>query len=399
MVQAKYLFFFRAVLVETLLFQVLYAPSIAGGWIVWPAFGLYALFIPAWYLATSKWKVPQSWNLWSFILDIGATSAIFYLTEGASSEFYIAYFLVILASCFLDNLLYSFIVGGVACLVYGTLAYPGHEAALHQAYYILRLSLLMTTAFFSSYMVDGARRAAGAAEERYRDQIAWLQRLTIVGRALAGVLHEVKTPLGTVILTLDRIRMLLARGERKAAEEELGLIEREAQRAVDILKDFLEYTKPTELVLNPIALRVPILESLDAMKSRREEKNIVLDCRLDEKLRVLGSKKHLMQVFTNLFMNAIQAMPLGGALSVSGRSKGDSAEIVVRDTGSGIAPEVVDRLFEPYASSHLKGEGHGLGLHIARWIVQKHRGEINIYSEGVGKGARITLVIPLAPES
>src|SRR3989338_4187060 len=304
--QAKYLFFFRAVLFETLLFQVIYAPLEAPGWYIWLAIGLYAFFVPAWYIACLKREIPQAWNLWSFTVDIGATSIIFYLTQGIASEFYIAYFLVILASCFLDSLVYSFIVGGVACIVYGTLAFPGQEAFL-QAQHLMRLSLLLTTSFFSSYMVDGARRAASVVEGRYRDQIAWLQRLTLVGRALTGILHEVRTPLGTIILTADRIRYLIKRGDHHIIEEQLRIIDQESQRSVDILSNFLEYTKPTDLQLNPVSLCPLVQAALDAMKIRIEERGVILNCDLDPELRVLGSGRHLIQVFTNLFMNAIHA--------------------------------------------------------------------------------------------
>ncbi|OGR81858.1 MAG: hypothetical protein A3J74_09285 [Elusimicrobia bacterium RIFCSPHIGHO2_02_FULL_57_9] len=396
--QAKYLFFFRAVLFETLLFQVIYAPLEAPGWYIWLAIGLYAFFVPAWYIACLKREIPQAWNLWSFTVDIGATSIIFYLTQGIASEFYIAYFLVILASCFLDSLVYSFIVGGVACIVYGTLAFPGQEAFL-QAQHLMRLSLLLTTSFFSSYMVDGARRAASVVEGRYRDQIAWLQRLTLVGRALTGILHEVRTPLGTIILTADRIRYLIKRGDHHIIEEQLRIIDQESQRSVDILSNFLEYTKPTDLQLNPVSLCPLVQAALDAMKIRIEERGVILNCDLDPELRVLGSGRHLIQVFTNLFMNAIHAMPMGGKLSVSARDDGSLVKIEVSDTGAGIEPEVMNHLFEPFVSSHLSEGGHGLGLHIARWIVQKHNGEILIESEGPGKGARITVTLPLAPKS
>jgi signal transduction histidine kinase len=396
-VQSTYLLLFRGILLEVLLLQALYAPdTVLERW-MWLLFPAYACLSGAWFWAIRRGRLASAWDAWFFLVDIGFTSLVLYLTRGFSTDFYIAYFLVIMASCFLEELSYSFIVGGVASVVYGALAWPS-EGVFDQPFYLLRTSLLVVTAFFSTYIAGMARRAQTAVGERYNQQLAWMHRLTVVGRALAGVLHEVKTPVSTIILSVDYIRGRLKQGDLEGAEAQLSIIEDEAERAAGILGDFLEYTKPADLSLKPLPLIAPLQRVMDAQAIRLEDRGIsaVLTCAPD--LAVPGSERHLIQVFTNLVMNAMAAMPLGGSLSVTALRAGANAEIVVRDTGEGIAPETLARLFEPFSSTRIEQGGHGLGLFIARWIVQKHAGTLTAYSEGRGKGAKIVVVLPLAPE-
>jgi signal transduction histidine kinase len=395
-VQSTYLLLFRGILLEVLLLQALYAPdTVLERW-MWLVFPAYACLSAAWFWALRRGRLASAWEAWFFLLDIGFTSLVLYLTRGFSTEFYIAYFLVIIASCLLEELSYSFIVGGLACVVYGALAWPA-EGVFDEPFYLLRTSLLLVTAFFATYIAGMARRAQTAVGERYNQQLAWMHRLTVVGRALAGVLHEVKTPVSTIILSVDYIRRRIRQGDLAGAEAQLAIIEDEAGRAAAILGDFLEYTKPAELTLTPLPLKSPLQRVMDAQALRLEDRGIAAVLSCPDGLSVPGSERHLIQVFTNLVMNAMAAMPLGGRLSVTARAAGGFAEIEVQDTGEGIAPEVLGRLFEPFSSTRMEEGGHGLGLFIARWIVQKHAGTLTARSEGKGKGTRILVVLPLTP--
>ncbi len=393
--QSKYLLLFRGVLFEVLLLQALYAPnSTLENW-MWLVFPAYACLAAAWFWSLRR-GTPHAWDAWFFFIDIAATSIVLYLTKGFSSDFYIAYFLVIIASCFLEELSYSFIVGGVASLVYGALAWPA-EGVLDSPFYLLRTSLLLVTAFFATHIAGMARRTQVAVGERYNQQLAWMHRLTVVGRALAGVLHEVKTPVSTIILSVNYIRGRLRLGDVAGAEAQLGIIETEAERAVAILGDFLEYTKPAELSLKPLFLKSLLQRVLDSQAIRLEDCGIAVDFDCPADLSVLGSERHLIQVFTNLLMNSVTAMPLGGRLSVTAQREDGCAQIQVQDNGEGISREVLARLFEPFSSTRIEEGGHGLGLFIARWIVQKHAGTLTAHSTGKGQGTRILVLLPLAP--
>lgn len=378
-----------------LLLQALYAPDSALENWMWLVFPAYASLGAAWFWALRR-GLPGAWEAWFFFVDIAFTSLVLYLTKGFSSDFYIAYFLVIMASCFLEELSYSFIVGGVASVVYGALAWPA-EGVFDQPFYLLRTSLLLVTAFFATYIAGMARRTQTAVGERYNQQLAWMHRLTVVGQALAGVLHEVKTPVSTVILSVNYIRGRLKLGDVEGAEAQLAIIEDEAERAVDILGNFLEYTKPAELALKPLPLKSPLQRVVDAQAIRLEDRGIAASLDCPDDLWVLGSERHLIQVFTNFVMNSMAAMPLGGRLTLTARREGGNARIEIQDNGEGISREMLDRLFEPFSSTRIEDGGHGLGLFIAKWIVQKHAGTLTAHSEGKGKGTSIVVILPSAP--
>lgn len=398
--QAKYLFLLRAVVIETLLLHALYAPS-ERAWakpLVWGLLAAYVAFAVVLHLAARRRPAIKRWLAASFLLDVGLTTAVLYAVGDVGSDLYVAYFLVILSSCLQENLSYSLIVGGVSCVVYGALAFPG-SAWLEQPFYLLHTSLLLITAFFGAYAATTAKRVESALEERFEQKVAWMQRLSWVGQALSAVLHEVRTPLNTVILSVEYARKCLERGEPKEARDLLETIEREAGRAVDVVSNYLEFAKPSELALFPLPVQAPLKQALDAISVWVEDRDIALSVSLGEPAVIAGSERHLVQVFTNLLMNGVEAMPLGGRLEVS-VERGDASVVVrVRDTGIGVAPEMRERLFKPFATSRDDYEGHGLGLSIARWIVQKHAGSIDLRSAGVNKGAEAVLELPLAPVS
>ncbi len=393
--QAKYLLLLRVVLIEILLLHVLYSP--AGHWNrfwVWGLLGAYAAAAAATYWLSRRRLAGKRAAAASFLLDVVLTSLILRGAGGVRSELYIAYFLVILISCLQENLAYSFIVGGVSALVYGALAFPGSDW-ISQPFYLLHVAFLMATAFFSAYLATTVKRAEQEAEERFEQKVAWMQRLSSVGQALASVLHEVRTPINTVLLSAEYAQGRLERGETAEVGEQLRNISREAERAAGIVSSYLEFVKPSDLVLSPVRLDLTVGRVLESMAVWLEERNIELAADLPAPLLIDGSERHLSQVFSNVVMNGIEAMPLGGRLEVSGSSRDGEACVVISDTGVGIGKAMTDKLFKPFATSKDDYEGHGLGLSIARWIVQKHAGTISILSEGEGKGARVEVVIPL----
>lgn len=391
--QAKYLLLFRAVLLEVLLLQALYSPDVRAehGWL-WGCFGLYLLwaFLVQW-LTKKNWISPSEVQ-WTFAIDIVLTSATLYLTRGYSQDFYIAYFLVILSSCFVDDMRFSFLIGSVACFVYGALAFPGWDLGL-QPQYLLRLSFLLVTAFFTSYIVEHTRFVEKQTEGRFQDTIAWMQRLTMVGKAVASILHEVKTPLSTVVLTVDHARGLMKKGAD--IQEDLTTISEEADRACLILEEYLSFAKPQPLTLVPVRIDRLIGHVLEAQKARLEQCKIEIRRELGAHT-VLGNEARLVQIFTNLVINAIEAMPMGGTLHSRAVRKGNQVTATLSDNGTGIAPEVLAKLGEPFMSTKSAGAGHGLGLTVVRSIVHQHQGEFQIRSDGLGRGAIATVILPSA---
>src|SRR3989339_1044028 len=133
--RAKYLMLFRAVLAETLLLQSFYAPAMTlARWWLWGRLGLYAAVAGLLFWLDRRQHLPVRWMLGSFFFDIGVTSLILHATGVFAGDFYVAYFLVILSSCLIESLAFSFLVGGIACLVYAALAFPGIDAAFNPFY-------------------------------------------------------------------------------------------------------------------------------------------------------------------------------------------------------------------------------------------------------------------------
>ena len=226
------------------------------------------------------------------------------------------------------------------------------------------------------------------------ERLAWLQRLSTVGQMMSGVLHEVRTPLSTVILTVEHAQRMLERGGD--LKEPLKTIERESDRAVEILSDMLDFAKPSPLDLKPMDVRALLQEALEPLRMRFQERKIEVGLTAPEGLLALASSRHIHQVATILLMNALDAMPFGGRLDVHAGLEGDLVRIVIRDTGIGIEPEALAGLFQPFASGKTESGGTGLGLNVARWIMNKHGGDVSIASAGFGKGTSVTLQLRAA---
>lgn len=240
------------------------------------------------------------------------------------------------------------------------------------------------------------RRRRARAESGLEDveRLAWLQRLSTIGQMMSGVVHEVRTPLNTVILTVEHAQSILDRGGDPRAQ--LAAVSRETDRAVEILSDILDFAKPSPLDLKPVELK-PLLSSvLEGLKIRFTERGVNISLLVPDSLRVLASERHLQQVVTILLINSLDAMPFGGRLNLRAEPLRGQTRITVLDTGVGIEPEKLKGLFEPFATGRADSGGTGLGLNVARWIMNKHGGDVAIASAGIGKGTTVTLTLKTA---
>lgn len=235
---------------------------------------------------------------------------------------------------------------------------------------------------------------AGVPDE---ERLAWLQRLSTVGQMMSGVLHEVRTPLNTVILTVEHAQHILDRGGDP--REHLQAASREADRAVEILSDILDFAKPSPLELRPFALAERLAAAMDPLKIRFAERGVEVTVVIPSGLSVLASERHFHQVLTILLINALDAMPFGGRLDARAERDGESARLTLTDTGVGIDPPALKRLFQPFATGRSESGGTGLGLNVARWIMNKHGGDVTISSPGIGKGTTVTLLLKAAPSA
>jgi len=238
-----------------------------------------------------------------------------------------------------------------------------------------------------------ALRSSYAELARTQKELIDRERLAALGELSASIAHEVRNPLGVIFNSLGSLKRILSpQGDAALLFDIIG---EEADRLNRMVGDLLDYSRPVQPALQPVPLR-PLLE--EALASARQQagpgasvaSSAVVD---DDAATVRADARLLRQALVNLFLNAHQAMPRGGRLDVrSSRMTVDGrpcAEIVVRDTGPGIPPDVMDKIFQPFFTT--KATGTGLGLAVVRRIVEGHGGTIDLGRSRPGTEFRLRL--------
>jgi PAS domain S-box-containing protein len=225
------------------------------------------------------------------------------------------------------------------------------------------------------------------------EQLRLSEKMAAIGLLAAGVAHEVNTPL-TGISSFTQ--MLLDRATPEAPERQLlEKIEQQTFRAAKIVTSLLNLARPSGGETGPVDLNAVIADVLSLLEHQfRMAKIQVRKELVSTPLVVRGVEYKLQQVFLNLFLNARDAMPKGGWLSVSTSPDGGDAVIEVSDTGVGIPSEHIARIYDPFFTTKPEGRGTGLGLSVTYGIVQEHGGTLTVESD-VQHGTRFSLVIPL----
>jgi two-component system, NtrC family, sensor kinase len=231
------------------------------------------------------------------------------------------------------------------------------------------------------------------------EQLQISEKMASIGLLAAGVAHEVNTPL-TGISSFTQM-LLEGADPNDQRTRLLEKIERQTFRAAKIVNSLLNLSRPVSTVSDrsPVDLNAIVSDVLSLLEHQFEIASIKVRRELSPvPPLVLGTEHKLQQVFLNLFLNARDAMPKGGWLSI--RTAVESGRVVaeVADTGSGIPSEHLARIYDPFFSTKAIGQGTGLGLSISYGIVHEHDGTIKCES-GVGKGTRFILGFPQAPAS
>jgi len=242
----------------------------------------------------------------------------------------------------------------------------------------------------------------GQLATRFNQMAEKLERVEAMRRQLIGdVSHELRTPLTAIKGSMEG----LMDGILPATDETYQQIHQEADRLNRLVDDLQELSRVEagayEMDLRPTQI-APLMETLaKRFHQQFEAKRVKLDLSLPADLPpILVDENRILQVLTNLTGNALQYTPEGGMVTVSAVRKNGSVLISVRDTGAGIAPEHLSHLFDRFyrvdkSRSRATGGGSGIGLTIAKFLVEAHGGVINVKSEGIGKGSEFSFTLPV----
>ena len=232
-------------------------------------------------------------------------------------------------------------------------------------------------------------------------QLKEKERLASLGLLAAGVAHEVNTPL-TGISSYAQL-LLAGIDENHPHFEILRKLERQTFRAAQIVNNLLEFSRNRHDDLTPINLVSLLNECLNMLSERLRDEGVEIERRLpaaseaggSASVQVLGHEGELHQVFNNLLVNALDAMGAGGGrISLEIEMGDERVRVRISDTGPGVPPERLERIFQPFFSSKLGKGGTGLGLAISYNIVRRHRGEIRAENLPDGEGCRLTVELP-----
>jgi signal transduction histidine kinase len=231
-------------------------------------------------------------------------------------------------------------------------------------------------------------------DRQYIRELLRAERLAVVGRFARSIVHDLKNPLNIIGLTAEMVCMDSTTGEFR--QTAMNRIRRQVERIGNLINDILEFTQGPSAawVLAPMDYNIYMRQVTDEIRLDLEVKGVQLDLENQPPpLRLQLNPKRLSRVFYNLAHNAADALPKGGKIIL--RFHADKNEIIteVEDTGPGIAPEIADRLFEPFAT-HGKVHGTGLGLSICKKIVEDHGGRIWARNEP-SHGAVFAFALPL----
>ncbi|WP_051261591.1 ATP-binding protein [Desulfovibrio inopinatus] len=245
----------------------------------------------------------------------------------------------------------------------------------------------------SELMRSAFTKMADEIESR-QEELIESRKLVSIGTLTSGIAHELNNPLNNVSLTADTLLEEYNNLTEAEAKEMLLDIINETSRASEVVRNLLDFSREEHHPMRPLIASELIEKTLKLVRNQLmlDGVQIVVDFAKNLPL-INGDLHYLEQVFINLFMNATQAMPEGGTITITGRADSRGyVHIDVADTGTGMSTESLERIFDPFYTTKPVGRGTGLGLSIVYGIIKKHGGYIEVHSE-VGKGTTFSVYL------
>ena len=266
--------------------------------------------------------------------------------------------------------------------------------------YVLPSGNVLSLGITTSLLSDARSKITGATAlvrdltliKKLKRDVQEKERLKAIGDLASGVAHEIRNPLNALRLSLGKMSRM-GEGETKQL---LEIISQEIERIEKTIGDFLNFTRPFNLSLSEVNLNHILNDIVTLLEEKALRASIMIRKEFEVLPCIQGDEEALRKVFMNIIGNSIDACSEGGEIVLTARTDNFQVEINIRDTGIGIAQEDLKRIFDPYFSK--KRDGTGLGMSIAKRIIESHEGSISITSEQ-GKGTTVTIVLPLKRNS
>lgn len=335
--------------------------------------------------------------------------AIIYWTLGIQSSYYWILLFPVISSATTLNIAWTGIISIVASGIYlSFLRLLGESSYVPRDEYpelVMRALLLPVVGYLTQELAEANREAARKAEAA-ADQLAEAnrnlkeaeaavrrtERLAALGQLSAGLAHELRNPLGTMKASAEMLAKHVERGD-EIAREMAGFISSEVDRTNQLVTRFLDFARPMSVRLERTDLAQLIDQAVDEIGKHVPPLNVAIYKNYSPDIPPFMLDGQLMErVIYNLLLNAAQASPPGGSITVKTRELDGTVEIAVIDRGSGIEPKHLENIFNPFFTT--KSSGVGLGLAIVSKIIDEHEGKIAVESEP-GSGTIFRIYLPL----
>lgn len=245
-------------------------------------------------------------------------------------------------------------------------------------------------------MADAVAERENQLKQATRQQIGRSEKLASLGRLAAGVAHEINNPLTGVLTFAHLMREKPNMDDQD--RQDLDLMIHETTRAAEIVRGLLDFARERAANKEALCVNDVVRKTVRLIRNQKSFDRITIEEKLDDGLpQVEGDLNQLQQVMLNLALNACEAMPKGGTLTIASRVDGGRVFIHIADTGTGIKREHYDQVFEPFFTTKPVGKGTGLGLSVSYGIVRQHGGNLEFESEE-GRGTTFTVTLPALGE-
>lgn len=229
--------------------------------------------------------------------------------------------------------------------------------------------------------------------KRLQEQLRKTERIAELGTLASGMAHEIGTPMNVI---LGRAEYLMDRVKEEPVKKGLRTIVSQVERITRVMNQLLAFARRKSPERVPVVLKDIVEDGLELFRERLAKSGVAVDLMLDDDSpKALADPDQMSQVFINLVMNAVHAMPDGGTLRIGLAPENQMVKLTVADTGHGIPLDVIEKVFEPFFTTKEFGQGTGLGLTVVKGIIEEHHGSIAVESEE-GKGTTFTILLPIA---